>query len=319
MGNIEHVPDDEYRPPAETRARTSRDRERMLAVLADRQHGVVARPQLLALGFGRGAIAHRVDRRRLYRIHRGVYAPGRPVSTPRGRWLAAVFACGGDAVLSHGSAAALWGLKRAVEAHPHVLVTHMRAPGPAGVIVHRTRSLPGSQRTARDRIPITTVARTLLDLAAIVNAATLRRTFEEADRLRLLDLKALIELRGVATGRRGIGNLDALLSELHEPEIDRSELERRFAELCDREDLPRPARNVIAAGFEVDALWPAERLVVELDGFSNHRSRAAFERDRERDAALMLAGFRVLRVTYRRLEREPNAVAEAIRSLLADA
>lgn len=141
---------------------------------------------------------------------------------------------------------------------------------------------------------------------------------EEADRLGLLHLQALVALRRRSFGQAGTRRLDILLADLRETAPPHSELERRFAELCDREGLPAPSRNVTAAGFEVDALWPAARLVVELDGFSFHRTRAAFERDRERDAALTLAGFRVLRITFRRLQREPRAVAETLRSLLAD-
>ena len=152
---------------------------------------------------------------------------------------------------------------------------------------------------------MTTVARTLFDLAPCVDASALRRAVEEADRLNVLDLRALAAVRDGATGRR-VAPLDAVLADLHESPAPHSELERRFGELCDREGLPPPSRNALVVGFEVDALWAQRRLIVELDGFSYHRSRAAFERDRRRDAALMLAGYRVLRISFRRLADDPR-------------
>lgn len=168
----------------------------------------------------------------------------------------------------------------------------------------------------REGIPVTTVARTLLDLAEVVDMRRLERAFEEAERLRLLDLRVIERTCERNAGRRGLKPLRALLSDA-QPVVDtRSELERRFLTFCRGAQLPPPAVNVIVAGFEVDALWPDRRLVVELDGYAFHRTRAAFERDRARDAALQLAGYRVLRLTARRLGEEPAAVAEAVRRLL---
>jgi hypothetical protein len=160
------------------------------------------------------------------------------------------------------------------------------------------------------------VPRTLLDLAAVVDRGVLKRAVEEADRCGLLRLGDLRRVLQRGRGRRGTSALGAIIADLGEPGATRSELERRFADLCEREGLPPPSLNVLAAGFEVDALWPRQRLVVELDGYAFHRSRAAFERDRARDAALALAGFRVVRITFRRIENEPKPVAETIRSLL---
>jgi len=172
----------------------------------------------------------------------------------------------------------------------------------------------------REAIPVTSIARTILDLAEILPERRLTRAFEEADRLQLLDMKALSELRKRSLGRHGLASLDALLSESHSsPPGTRSELERLFYELCRNAGLPRPALNLIVAGFEVDAAWPDQKLIVELDGYAFHHTRAAFERDRLRDAALQTAGHRVLRITYRRLSYEPDAVVAAIRALLGRA
>jgi hypothetical protein len=179
------------------------------------------------------------------------------------------------------------------------------------------RSLPAEDRAARDGIPVTTLARTLLDLGEVVSSRQLERAFEQAELLRLLDLRAIEALAKRARGRRGLRPLAALLSGASEPAMTRSELERRFLELCRHANLPIPVLNAVVAGLEVDALWPSQRLIVELDGYAYHRTRAAFERDRGRDAALQIAGYRVLRVTHRRLATEPAAIVGAVRSLLS--
>jgi Protein of unknown function (DUF559) len=170
----------------------------------------------------------------------------------------------------------------------------------------------------RDGIPVTTVGRTLLDLAEVVSPIQLRRAFEEADRLELIDIRAIEQLLDRSRGRRGLKPLAALLATHRGPAPPiRSELERLFLDLCHRADLPPPTVNAHVEGLEVDALWPEQRLIVELDGYAFHRTRASFEHDRTRDATLQLAGYRVLRVTHRRLEAEPAAVAGTVRSLLA--
>jgi len=170
----------------------------------------------------------------------------------------------------------------------------------------------------RDGIPVTSVARTLLDQAAIVNARRLERAFEEAERRRLLDVTAVRRLMARSHGHHGLGSLDALISQAWKPLPElRSELERAFVELCRLTPLPMPQTNTIVLGLEVDALWQREWLVVELDSFAFHRTRAAFERDRSRDALLQAAGYRVVRVTSRRLTEEPAAVAKLVRALLS--
>jgi very-short-patch-repair endonuclease len=289
-------------------------RDRALSALAARQHGVVAHRQLLELGMGRGAIHHRLAVGRLHRVHLGVYAVGHAAISPNGRLMAGVLACGPEAVLSHRSAAWLWGLQPLSDRPVDVTVAGRSRHRRVGIAVHRTRNLHREDRKVRERIPVTSVARTLVDLAEVVRPAQLERALEEAERLRLFDLRAIGERYW---GRRGLRPLRALLAEAGvAAEPTRSKLERRFLALCREEDLPAPAVNMFVAGFEVDVLWAEQRLVVELDGYAFHGNRPAFERDRVRDAALQLAGYRVLRVTHRRLETGPASVAAMVRSVL---
>jgi hypothetical protein len=169
----------------------------------------------------------------------------------------------------------------------------------------------------RDGIPVTSVARTLLDLAEIMDRRGLERMFEEAERTRLLDLRAVEQACARGHGRRGLKPILSHLRTLGPAPETRSELERRFVALCRELALPLPEVNALVAGFEVDAVWNDRGLVVELDGYEYHGTRLAFERDRARDAALQVAGYRVVRVTYRRLAEEPEKVAETVRGLLA--
>lgn len=286
-----------------------------IAALATRQHGVVALRQLLALQLGRRAIERRVAEGRLHRLHVGVYAVGHAAVSRHGAWMAAVLACGPRALLSHRDAAALWGLRDT--ARTRVDVTAPRSlDGRPGITLHRVRRLHPEDRTSRDGIPVTSVARTLLDLAEVLPAHNLPRVAEQAERLDLLDLRAVERLLARARGRHGLRPLAAVLAGYAAAPATRSELERRFLQLCRQAHLPPPAINVQVAGCEVDAAWRAQRLVVELDGHAYHRTRAAFERDRARDAALQLAGYRVLRLTHRRLQDEPAQALRTVRALL---
>ena len=274
--------------------------DRAIAALAATQHGVVTRDQVVALGLTRHAIAHRVTTGRMHTLHRGVYAVGHPGLSVHGRRLAAVLACGDRALLSHRSAAVLHGLLPEDGGRLHVTVPMRRRP-PAGVIVHRSRIAAGVRR---DAIPVTTPARTLVDLAATAAERDVARAVEEA---RLLQLVTDAELLRLARDKRGAPLLRELLAD--EPSLTRSEAERLLLALVRRAGLPRPQTNVRVAGHEVDALWPSHRLVVEVDGFAFHSSRDAFERDRERDADLQAHGLRVIRVTWRRLVERPESVA----------
>lgn len=300
-------------------ALTGREREHAIAALAARRHGVVARWQLLDLGLTGSAIAYRLSVGRLHIVHRGVYAVGHTDLSARGRWMAAVLACGKRAALSHRSAARLWGIADAASARIDVT-----APGQGGTMGgrirrHRVRRLDPEDTTRLDEIPVTTVARTLFDLAEVVDRTALESAFEAAERRDLLDMRAVLLTCRRNPGRRAHSRLRSLQPSLTHAEPTRSELERLFHRVCRRSGLPLPRVNVLVEGFEVDAFWPDARLIAEVDGWEFHKARAAFERDRARDAALLVAGYRVVRVTHGRLRDGPAEVAETIRRLLAAA
>jgi very-short-patch-repair endonuclease len=268
------------------------------------RHGVVSRAELLELGLGPGAIVNRVRSGRLHRLYRGVYAVGHRRLTGPGAWRAAVLACGDGAVLSHRSAAALWQLR--VSASAKVDVTVPRDSGRRSVgriAVHRPR-LP-APATVQDAIPVTTPGRTLLDLATVVPKRPLEKAAEAAEALRL-DVV-------VDPAHPGYRRLAAALAQ-DLTYTTRSALEDAFLELCERHGLPRPLVNHVVAGCEVDFWWPQERLVVEVDGFERHSTRAAFERDRARDALLTAAGADVLRFSHLLVFEAPQTVVDAVLS-----
>ncbi len=283
-----------------------------MADLAAGQHGVITRRQLLDAGLGSRTIERRVERGQLRRLYRGVYlfADSRP--SHRGQWLAAVLACGESAVLSHSSAASLWGL--AGIRHP-IHVSSASGRGQPGLTVHEGGIGP-ADRAVVDRIPVTTVARTLFDYAEQVDEEALRKAFEEADRLRILEMGEIEAVCARSPGRRALRAIRRMIDSAVAPDQTRSPLEDRVVALCHEYGLPSPATNVHLLGHEVDALWPSRRLVVEADSYEFHRHRAAFERDRARDAARQVEGYRVIRLTHRRLDREPAKVAAELRRLL---
>jgi very-short-patch-repair endonuclease len=260
------------------------------------------------LGFGKGAIDARVRNGRLWRVHQGVYAVGRPTLTLHGRFSAAVLSCGRAAALSHLAAGVL--LSLLAERGPRIDVT---VPGSGGrrrrgaLIIHRG-PLPAADVTTKHGIPVTTPARTLIDLADVLPRRRLERALDEAAYLRL-DVANLQPL----PGRRGSGTLaEALMRHDAGGTRTRSDLEERMLGLLHRFRLPAPEVNSSIEGHTVDFVWREQRLVVETDGWAAHGTRGAFERDRRRDADLLAAGWRVLRISYERLEREPAWVAERI-------
>jgi very-short-patch-repair endonuclease len=281
-----------------------------IARLAARQHGVVTTADLVAAGLGRGAIARRVANGGLRPLHRGVYLVG-PLVGSRTREMAAALAC--DGVVSHHAAAALWGFRPAWHGPIDVTTTRQLRPRP-GIRIHRTRH---ADSTRKDGVPITTAARTLLDLAAHLDLPTLARAIEEAQLQRLTTPAQLTSLNARSSGRHGARALAKALHHHHEPRLTRSEAERRFLDLIRAARLPAPETNVRVAGYEVDFLWRAERLVVEVDGFAYHSSRAAFERDRRKDAALTTAGNRVVRITWQRLITETISLTAQLTLLTA--
>jgi very-short-patch-repair endonuclease len=231
--------------------------------------------------------------------------------------MAAVLSCGPGALLSHRDGGALWGLCTAGSVRIDVSVPGGGRRHRGRIRVHRVRRLASDDIATRDGIPVTSLARTLLDLARSLPPVQFERAIGEAERLHLVDLRAVERLGARSRGHPGLPALtSALFNHRGEPPVTRSELERRFVDLCRMAGLSQPAMNANVAGLEVDALWRAERLIVELDGHEYHRTRAAFERDRLRDAALQLAGYRVLRFTHRRLTSDPSAVVRTLREML---
>src|SRR4051794_29307779 len=255
--------------------------ERALATIAARQHGVLTSAQLAAAGVGQRAVSRRVADGRLGRLHRGVFLLG-PLTGARTKEMAAVLACGATAVLSHRSAAGLWGLLRAWYGLPEVTVTDGRSRGRPGLRVYRTTRLDPRETRRREGVPVTAPARTLLDIASLVSERDLARAVEEAQVLRLVTPHVLATIAGC--GRPGSAALRAALNLQHEPSLTRSEAEIAFLQLVRDAGLPAPETNVNVLGHEVDFLWREQKLIVEVDGFAYHSSRQAFERDRRRDA-----------------------------------
>jgi len=234
--------------------------------------------------------------------------------------MAAVLACGPGSLLSHRDAAALWGLRRSDRRAIDVTVVARARRPQRGLTVHVTHPLDGDDHTIRQGIPVTSVARTLLDLAEVVAPTQLQRAYEEAERLELLDVGAIDRVLARSNGRRRVGALRTLLAYDPGPAVrSKSELESRFLDLIRRADLPLPQVNVLVAGFLVDAYWPRARLVVELQSYGFHSHRRAFERDHAKLARLKVAGCEVLALTWRQIADEPGWVAGAVRSLLTRA
>jgi very-short-patch-repair endonuclease len=292
-------------------------KERRLADLAGQQYGVVGRWQLVELGFGDEAIKLRLRAGRLHPLHRDAYAVGHRVINKRGRWLAAVLAMGPGAMLSHGSAAALWGLtKDQRKVHVTAPGGRQERPGRSGIQVHRCKFLR-EERTLRAGIPVSTVARTLFDVAERSRPYELKNAWDEADRLHLLRVPEVAAVYERGRGRRARTKIrPLLLAEQRYVEDSASPLEDRFAEFVVAQRLPPPQVNVLVGKDVVDALWPAARLIVELDSWEFHAHRAAFEKDRDRDTEHLLAGYRTIRVTHRKLSEEPERLAAQIRALL---
>ena len=278
----------------------------LVAVIAARQHAVVSSAQLAAAGITSKGIGHRVRHGRLNRWHRGVYLVG-PIEAARTAEMAALLACGIERyALSHGSAAALWGLRPRPSA-VEVTVTKQLRPR-AGLRIHRTAHLDPAHVTTRHGLRLTTPARTLLDLAGHLPPHELERAVNEAQVQRLVTAHELHLLAGRSRA------LDAALT--LEPALTRSEAESQLLALIRAARLPRPRANARVGRHEVDFLWPEQRLIVEVDGFAYHSSRAAFERDRARDAELQAAGYRVIRITWRQLTTEPEAVIARLAAAL---
>jgi hypothetical protein len=280
---------------------TARNYSRAVWTLARNQHGVVSRRQLLDHGMSSKAIERRSARGRLHAIHRGVYAVGRPELTARGWWMAAVLACGSAAVLSHESAAQLWGIRRLGGPSPNEArkrspsLIDVSVPGSTsrrrqGIRAHRRDELPSRDRTRRDRIPVTTPARTLIDLAARLEEGPLEAAVNEADSHGLIDPEMLRASVDEHSGVCGISRLRRLLDRRTFVLTD-SELERRFLPVVRAAGLPTPLTQQHLNGFRVDFYWPELRLVVTE------------------------AGLTPLRFTHAQITFEASRVGEVLRSV----
>lgn len=291
-------------------------------MLAARQHGVVSRAQLVAIGLSQSGIDRRLRTARLHALHRGVFAVGHASVTADGRLLAATLAAGAGAAISHATAADLHGLRLTSSSSIHV-VSPRNVPARPGIVGHRSRSLPADEIVVVRGIPVVSVARTLVQLAAAVDDRALSRAWRRAVEMQTLDTRQLV--RQLEAGRPGSVALRRLLVTATDGGLDgitRSELELLFTDLVAAGGLEIPLLNVsleLRGGrYEVDALWPNARLVVEVDGWSVHSGRQAFETDRRRDAELVRSGYRVVRFTWRRIVDDPAGVTETLRDLLAD-
>jgi very-short-patch-repair endonuclease len=275
--------------------------------LAREQHGVVARAQLLESGLGADGIKHRVARGRLHPVRRGVYAVGRRDLGHEGRWMAAVLSCGPSAVLSHGSAAALWQIGAERQLEISVLVDRRRP----GIVIHRRREL---RATTHRGIPVTPPIDTLVDLAATLDDARLEAAVNEADKRDLCDPERLREALDAMPARPGVGALKRILDRRTFTLTD-SELERRFLAVARRAGLPKPLTQQYLNGFRVDFYWPDLKLVVETDGLRYHRTPAQQTRDLIRDQAHSAAGLRPLRFSRAQVRHEPAHVERTLAAI----
>lgn len=295
--------------------REERRSHHALARLAETQHGVVSVWQLAELGYSKDDVGHATEAGRLHPLHHAVYAVGHRGISRQGQCLAAVLSCGDGALLSHRSAAWLWGLTSRFTSPVEVTAASPRRTRTA-VRVHSALVLTSDDMASWENVPVTAIPRTLLDFAAI-DPLYLGRALDNAQRLGLLDLVAIDALIARSHGFRGVARLRDALDIYRTASFTRSGLERRFLSLVRGANLPRPSMNLFIEGYELDAYWPAERFAVELDTYDYHGSTSAFEADRIRQENLKLAGIEITRITGVRMAREPSVVANRLRRLLS--
>jgi hypothetical protein len=283
--------------------------DRLIAALAARQHGYVTRVQLLGLGMGPDAIDYRIEVGRLIRVYRGVYAVGYVRRTPEARACAAVLACGEKAALSHRSAASLWGFAKHWDEPFEVTAPSMRVR--EGINVHRSRVLTGRDITKQLGIRVTSPARTVLDNAPRLAGKRLSRFVNGALRTPYLHPSDLADVLNRNPTHAGAKRLHRFV---HEP--TNSPLEDDFLEFARRYGLPAPVTNTYLLGYEIDVLYPRERVIVEIDSRGYHSDRDSFERDRKRDVIMLAAGFVTIRITDERMEKEPEEEAGRLLAIL---
>jgi very-short-patch-repair endonuclease len=320
-GSLSPMPAETASTVAYRRSTRSREKEAGIVRLAEGQYGVVSRQQLRALGLKESAIDRRLRAKQLHELHKGVYALGHRLIPREGRWMAAVLASGPNAVLSHWSAAALWGIRPNSRSAVDV-TTPEKSRSWKGIRRHHS-PLPADEITVEEGIPVTTVPRTIFDMAATEPVDVVEAMLREMEFLELRDRLSLWDFVERYPRKRGVRKVRMALGRLEEePEgRKRSKLEERFAPFLrlHRLSLPRFNDWITAGGkrYQVDCHWPGTGQIVELDGWQSHRTRTAFREDRARDRRLKVAGYTVTHLTWNQLEDEPEAVASDLRTLLA--
>ena len=290
---------------------------RVAAFVADRD-GVLSTAELRDCGVDHNGIVVRVRQGRLHRLHRGVYAVGHPGVSLRGRFRAAVLACGRGTALGYFAAAADWGFIPWKDRDIEVVVTRGVTRRIEGVRVHRSRSLGRRDVRIRDGIAMTSPARTLLDLAAVLPERALRRAARQAQALKLVSIRELLEIADRSNGHRGAAKLRAVVAD--GPAPTRSPLEDMLLDLLDGAGIPRPEVNApLRLGGRTiipDLLWRAQRLAVEADGVTWHDHKLVREHDADKQAILEAHGFRVVRITHDQVLRHPDRTLARIRAAL---
>jgi very-short-patch-repair endonuclease len=282
-----------------------------MANLAARQYGVVTVEQLHDLGYSDATIKRAVDAGRLHAWHRSVFAVGHQGLSPHGLCMAAVLFRDDGALISHQSAIWLWGMELKLEIPVHVSV-RWRGHGQDAIGLHHCPALRIEDIAETERLPVTGVARTLLDYASDAKQLRLERAIDRADRLDLLELAAIDRISEEVRGHRGRARLLRAMTIYREKGFTRSGGEKRMLAALADVGVERPLVNNFIDAYELDFYWPRERLVVELDSWEHHRSRRSFEEDRERQEKLSMAGIETIRITGTRLRREPRKVAMRI-------
>jgi very-short-patch-repair endonuclease len=293
--------------------------EREIGQIAARQRALITRSQLTSLGLSRAAIDHAIVRGRLHRRHHAVYSlvPFRALP-PLATELAAILACGEGALLSHHSAAAVWGIRPSFDGLIHVTAIGRDAGRDRGGIrAHRVSSLDPRDIRRFQEIPITSPARALLDITPDLSDREVERALDEALIRRLVSHAAVKAVLAAYPNRRGVARLRALADPGRPTSETRSGGEEALLALLRRGDIPAPEVNALVGGYVADFVWREQQVIVELDGYDYHRGRAAFERDHERDAVHDRMGFLVIRVTGRQLSREPEAILVRVATALA--
>jgi very-short-patch-repair endonuclease len=294
------------------RVESPNHRDKMVGGLADRQHGVVGREQLLAAGVGRGAIVRALDAGRLRPVFRGVYAVGHVALRREGWWMAALLACGEGSALSHRTAAQAWGLTTGPTLPIDVTTSTDHGRKHRQITTHRMLLAP-FDALVRDNLRVTTPSRTIIDLAASLEGRALRDVVERAQDLRRFDPNDIRETLARAPRRPGTRRLHDLITVLAPDEDNaRSHLERLFLALARKARLPRPLCNHEIGGRRRDFAWPDQRLVVETDGYRYHSSRQAKRRDNRRDRELTALGWRPVRFTYEEIAFEPAEIVKEL-------